>query len=205
MARRDEAPSDRWLGIRAQRPVDVADLPFEHPNKIFARPYQATPAGVLADLLLDVHADEPRTSFVDLGAGKGRVVCLAAGRPYREVIGVELAPSLCAEARRHVEALPTSWRRAARVRVVQADAASLDWPDTPLVVFLFNPFAWPVLRRVLDRLERSLDARPRPTWIVYHEAVEAAELEQRPRFRSVRRTDRDWVLAAHTELEAGGG
>src|SRR5262249_19084439 len=41
--------------------------------------------------------------FIDLGAGKGRVVALAAQYPFRRVQGVEISPQLVAAARVNLE------------------------------------------------------------------------------------------------------
>ena len=40
--------------------------------------------------------------FIDIGAGKGRILCLAAAYPFRRIVGVELVPSLVADCRANV-------------------------------------------------------------------------------------------------------
>src|SRR4051794_25559731 len=37
--------------------------------------------------------------FVDIGSGKGRVLCCAARYSLRQVVGVDLSPELCEDAR----------------------------------------------------------------------------------------------------------
>ena len=58
-------------------------------------------------------------SFVDIGSGKGRVVMLAIGYPFRRVIGVELAPELHAIAQENLSRFrgPRRLRAALATRV----------------------------------------------------------------------------------------
>jgi len=90
-----------------------------------------------------------QTTFVDIGAGMGRAVLLAAELPFRQVVGVELHPALVRVARRNL----SHWRRAGRtrssVRMVAGDAVDFAFPPGPCVAFLFNPFGAVVMRRWL--------------------------------------------------------
>jgi SAM-dependent methyltransferase len=91
-------------------------------------------------------------SFVDVGAGKGRALLLASELPFRKVVGVELTEELAAIAERNVAV----WNRAAKpkatIRVIQEDASSLQWPRTPLVVYLYNPFDCSLVTRMAASL-----------------------------------------------------
>ena len=92
-------------------------------------------------------------SFVDVGAGKGRALLLAAELPFRKVIGVELSEELAGIAQGNVE----RWSRASRtnakkVRVVLGDATKFRWPRTPLLVYMYNPFACSLIAQIAERL-----------------------------------------------------
>jgi tRNA1(Val) A37 N6-methylase TrmN6 len=80
-------------------------------------------------------------SFVDVGAGKGRALLLAAGLPFRKIVGVELSEELARIAQRNIARWNRAARPKARIHVVQQDAAKFRWPRTPLLVYLYNPFA----------------------------------------------------------------
>ena len=103
-------------------------------------------------------------SFVDLGCGKGRALLVASKFPFRHLLGVELAPELCRTAQANIVTRP-EW--AARISVLQHDAATVRLPDGPLVIFMFHPFFARILRRVLANLERQLHQAPRETWLLY--------------------------------------
>jgi len=145
--------------------------------------YEPTPVAQ-ADSLLDASPLRPESAtFVDLGAGMGRVVMLAARRPFRAVIGVEISPALVEVARENL-ATGRDPRRVVRdVKIVRADAAEYTLPRGDLVVYMYNPFRGPVLDAVVARLR---DAGDRAEVVVlYHTAVEQQTVEATQAFERV--------------------
>jgi SAM-dependent methyltransferase len=91
-------------------------------------------------------------TFVDVGTGKGRPLLLASELPFRKVIGVELSDELAGIAQQNV----TRWNRLkktkAKIRVVREDAMKFLWPRTPLLVYLYNPFACSLIERMAENI-----------------------------------------------------
>jgi SAM-dependent methyltransferase len=98
-------------------------------------------------------------SFVDIGAGKGRAVFLAAELPFRKVIGVELSPHLARVAERNLARWQQVTRSKANVRIVQQDALQFRWPRPPLLVYLYNPFDCSLLAQLTEKLAAIADSR----------------------------------------------
>jgi len=96
--------------------------------------------------------------FLDLGCGKGRALMVAAEFPFTRIAGVELSHNLCEIALANTASEP-------RIAIQEQDAATFEFPDGPLVVYLYHPFLKPVLRRVLRKLERGRSAHP--TYLLY--------------------------------------
>lgn len=107
-------------------------------------------------------------AFIDLGSGKGRALLMASELPFRQIIGVEFARALHAVAERNVRVFRSPRQRCTEIELHCQDAATFAFPDQPLVLFLFYPFGPEVLRRVVDNLRRSLEARDRPVHLIYH-------------------------------------
>ena len=99
-------------------------------------------------------------TFVDVGAGKGRALLLAAELPFRKVIGVELNEPLACIAQKNI----TLWKRLARprvkIRVVREDAAEFRWPRTPLLLYLNNPFDCPLVELLASRIAAAAASGP---------------------------------------------
>jgi SAM-dependent methyltransferase len=79
-------------------------------------------------------------TFVDVGAGKGRALLLAAELPFRKVIGVELNEELARVARQNIDRWMRAKRSRKNIRVLAEDALEFRWPRAPLLVYLNNPF-----------------------------------------------------------------
>jgi len=99
-------------------------------------------------------------TFVDVGAGKGRALLLAAELPFRKVIGVELNEALARIARKNI----TLWKHLARsraiIRVMHEDAAEFRWPRTPLLVYLNNPFDCALVELLASRIATAAASGP---------------------------------------------
>jgi SAM-dependent methyltransferase len=114
-------------------------------------------------------------TFVDIGCGKGRAVMLASELPFKEAVGVELNAGLAAIAVRNAGVWKTAGRAQCPVRVVCQDAAEFVLPEGPCLLYLYNPFGAPVLKRFLENLEATAGERGRVLDVLYQNP-EAAEL-----------------------------
>ncbi len=119
----------------------------------------------------------PRDVFVDIGAGKGRALLVAAAFPFRSVIGVEVARTLCADARANV-ARCADGLACRDVRVVEADGARWPIPEETTFVYLYNPFHGERLIRLFANIAASLAAAPRELMIVYNNPSHFEPLER---------------------------
>lgn len=106
-------------------------------------------------------------TFLDLGCGKGRAVLMAAQLPLHEVVGVELHPELARLAEENLELWKAAGKSVAPARIACGDATEIEFPVGPCLLYLFNPFARPVVERLVERLERSFRDRPGMLDIVY--------------------------------------
>ena len=112
-------------------------------------------------------------TFVDVGAGKGRALLLAAELPFRKVIGVELNEDLARIAQRNIT-LWMNWSHAfaAKIRVLQQDALEFRWPRPPLLVYLNNPFECESGGATGGQNWRR--AAPAPAWWISSTSIPAA-------------------------------
>ena len=98
---------------------------------------------ILRELLL-----EPDDTFVEVGAGKGRVLCLAARNEMAKVVGIEADPRLAQIARDNVQRA-----RGKRTPTVVHTGMAEDYDYRHAsVLYYFNPFEANVLDTVLDKI-----------------------------------------------------
>jgi len=139
--------------------------------------YEPTPVELAHDVLGAMPLPAEGTTFVDLGCGKGRMLLLAARHPFARVLGIEHDGGLVATAQRNLREARDPSRRCDDVSALLMDARTVPWPHTPLVLFLYNPFDDQVFDEVLDELEASLQAAPRPCALAYVNPLFVASLQ----------------------------
>ena len=147
-------------------------------------PYQATGPELFRDMMAALHIPFEDFTFIDIGAGKGRALLMAASYPFRRVIGVELLPALEEVARDNVQ----KHGSARPIELICGDACEFEFPAGPLVVYLFNPLPRLSLERVLTNLEQSLMSAPTAAWILYHSPLEEDVVLRNGRFTRVAAT-----------------
>ena len=171
-------PFDERFGVRTSGLVAGRDLHIGH-----ATAYYGVAPSVFMQILIRWQRTRPAAplsqyTFIDIGAGMGRVLLLASTLPFRAVCGVELHPALVRIARRNL----TLWHRQGRavtpVSISAADATALRFPAGPCACFLFNPFGAPVMRRFLKHVVQSFAARPGQLDILYVNNEQESVLER---------------------------
>ena len=149
----------------------------------FATHYEPTPVAQAEALLAASPLPPERATFVDLGAGMGRVVLLTARRPFRAVLGVDISPALVEIARENLATVHDPRRVARDVKIVGADAAAYAFPRGDLVVFMYNPFRAPVLAEVLANVRTT--AEERDVVLLYHTPVERGTIDATEAFELI--------------------
>ena len=163
-ARREAEDFDRRHGTDT---AGMADVDADLPNAEHAVRYQPSGREELEEIFRTLTVDFPRFTFVDIGSGKGRVLLFASDQPFRRIVGVEFSPRLHAIAVENARVYQSPSQRCRELESVCADATTVALPAGPLFVYLYNPFAEPVVRQFAANLERQWRAAPRELWLVY--------------------------------------
>jgi SAM-dependent methyltransferase len=152
-----------------------------------ANHYQAISLRGFRQVVSAAAMDPGTTAFVDLGAGRGRALVLAANLGFVQVLGIELDLDLARQADRNL----ARWRartsgRVAEPRqfeVIVGDAAEVELPSRPILVFLYNSFGPVTLKVTLDRIFDSYASNCRDVKLCYFNPVHADIVESHPAFR----------------------
>jgi SAM-dependent methyltransferase len=156
---------DDAVGVSTGGVSRLFDLSITSPNARYGHSYIASDPAAFKQALRHLDVDLAACHFVDLGSGKGRALLLARDAGFAQAVGVEFAAELHESALRNVASLPEAAR--ARIALVHGDAATYDFPEVPLVVFLYNPFGQEVMQVVAERLRASHARWPRPIRVIY--------------------------------------
>ncbi len=135
---------------------------------LFHSPYQPTEPALFQEMMASLPIEFDQFTFIDLGSGKGRTLLMASEYPFMKIVGVELIAELHRAEEENIRAYRSPTQRCVQIEAVCADAGDFVFPNTPLVLYLFNPLPQAGLRRVLASLDRSLSAHPRAVYVLYH-------------------------------------
>src|SRR5258708_23287608 len=143
-----EGESEQKAGTDSSQPAALSNLGIDRERDRHGVEY--TPSGIemsrsLIGGLDIAHSDY---SFIDLGAGKGRVLLIASHFRFRRVVGIELSEKLAQIARANVAVYRSAEQRCRNIDVVAGDAGAIDFPAGPMVIYLYNAFDAVVLGQV---------------------------------------------------------
>jgi predicted RNA methylase len=168
---------------------------------VFNSPYQPTERELFHEMMdaLAQHAEINFSdfTFIDLGSGKGRTLLMAADYSFRRILGVEFLPSLNQIAQQNLAQYHNESQKCFAIESICADATTFAPPEDALVIYLFNPFTESGLRRALANLENSLEANPRPTYVVYHNPQLETVLNQTGRLKRIVGTHQYSIFSAN--------
>lgn len=128
-----------------------------------------------------------RTTFLDVGAGKGRAMLLASQHPFLRVEGVELNAELASVATANIRLWQGDAEAGALapLQLREGDATRLPLPPDPTLAYLFHPFETKLLRRFLKHVTRSLARQPRVFDLMYVNAEHDSLLDREPGLRKL--------------------
>ncbi|MDE1155085.1 MAG: class I SAM-dependent methyltransferase [Acidobacteriaceae bacterium] len=162
LLRRREArhPFDQENGTDTGGVIGAASLGSGGANDEHITAYAGVPPSRLVGALerwksLLVSESVENFRFYDLGCGKGRALLLASRWPFLEAVGVELDPRLARIAEQNVTRWLAQGKAVCPVDARQGDATAVAYTEGPRLLFLYNPFGPPVVRAVLNALQRA--------------------------------------------------
>lgn len=180
--RREDRQFDEEFCVDTRIDVNLGWLAeIDSPNWVFGRGYSPAPHRSLQATLERLKINYEDFTFIDIGSGKGRSLLVAAEFSFEEIIGVEYAASLCAVAERNFETYSNPRQVCKNLNSVCQDAAEYELPNRPLVLYFYDPFAEPLMRRVTERIHQSMVQHPRPVIVVYYNPVFAEQIADLPK------------------------
>jgi hypothetical protein len=151
---------------------------IDSPNWKHGIAYKNSDGSVLRQMVESLPIRHEDFLFLDLGAGKGMALLMAAEYPFREIIGVEYSRPLQEIAAANLAACVGPAAKCRQVSCVCLDAVMFKFPPQPTVLFLGNPFDEVIMEQVLGNLVGSLRRDPRPIYVLYYNGVCAEVLRR---------------------------
>jgi SAM-dependent methyltransferase len=156
---------DQLFGIETDDYVEVDE--FDIDNKQHSERYVPTYVDVFLALEPLFPQNIQKFNFVDIGAGKGRVVLLASHFAFKKVIGIEFVPKLYRIMTSNISNYDPSKRHCGEIEAIFGNALNYDFPNDNTVFFLFNPMKREALSVFVDRMAHSYLDNPREILVLF--------------------------------------
>jgi hypothetical protein len=167
---------DRYYGVDTAGSIQLSSLTISSPNKLFGNECLCISPRTFDFVIRYLPGDLGCYTFVDFGAGKSRTLLLASRYNFAKIVGVEFAKELVECSRRNLSRFKAKWQRCDGLEIMEADATEYALPETPLVLFFYNPFKREVFLEVLNNIVKSLKENRRECFIIYcsssHDAID---------------------------------
>jgi SAM-dependent methyltransferase len=160
-------PFDRRHDVKTSGLIWGERLRSGHKEDYWATGYYGIAPSAFWRAMDKLSLEWPRYTFVDVGCGKGRALMLALRYPFRRVLGIELSPELARAAKENLRRFEAKWRMDVPVDAVAGNAMRLELPSGPPVLYLYHPFAAPVMKKFLAHLEASFQDEQREVYLLY--------------------------------------
>jgi hypothetical protein len=167
---------ERLFFVPTKGQVPLPGLTVRGNNRASGHDYKPTPYLIFKWALAAIEDEDiSRLSFVDYGAGKGRVMLLASQYPFTAVGGIEFAEELHDNATMNIAQFPRSRMKCRNVECALDDVVNIKPLDGEGVHYFFNPFTPAIFAEVLRGIVASYHARPRRLYVVLID-MDAGEL-----------------------------
>jgi SAM-dependent methyltransferase len=156
---------EKHFGVQTKGMVSTEELGTADPE---SQEYCAVNYGHTITMLNKVPLEKSRSTLLDYGCGKGRVIICAASYEYKQIIGVENSV-LINIARNNLENM--RHRKTRNVVLKHCDARDFVVPADVNIIYFFSPFRGQLLQRVIRNIYSSYRETQRKIYVIYFNNV----------------------------------
>ena len=163
-----EFKGEKKYGINTTGADELKKLESKGIDITHATIYMPVSYSLLEELFnqLNYSTNKPINHFLDIGSGKGRALCVAASKGFKQVTGIDFSRELCDMAKENL-AVTKQKIPSLQYNIVNNDAFYFEIPDDVDCIFFFNPFDEIIMSAVVNNILTSLQNHPRKVNIIY--------------------------------------
>jgi hypothetical protein len=135
-------PFDMEYGTETSGLITGEELVSGRWNDLWNTAYYGISPSGFNQMLQALDFDWGRFTFVDMGSGKGRALLLASRFPFRQIVGVEIAPELSETAAANIQRFSAFWQRCREIESRTGDAAEFAYPTGFFCFVPLSAFSW---------------------------------------------------------------
>lgn len=156
-ARHERIEFDSKYNVETADRLFVSEMSATEAEKRQAIRYEPIESQQLIDALKMVPIKPTEFTFIDIGAGKGKVLFLAAEFAFKRIIGVEFDTYLARVIENNISSYSNPERQCDTIEVVNMNALDFQLPTGSIILFFYFPFRAPLLAGVLNNFGNRLE------------------------------------------------
>ncbi|GAB2835337.1 methyltransferase domain-containing protein [Ferruginibacter profundus] len=162
---RQEIKGEKKYGITTTGADELRSLEKKGIEIDHATIYMPVSYDVLEDIFQQLQINE-QSHFLDIGCGKGRAMCVAAGKGFNKISGIDFAREFCIAAEKNLAIIKQRFPNL-QYKVINNDAFYFEIPNDVDFIFMFNPFDEVIMDAVAENILESFEIVPRKITLLY--------------------------------------
>jgi SAM-dependent methyltransferase len=163
---KQEIKGEQQYGINTTGADELEELDAMGIDTSHATIYMPVSYTLLDEIFVRLNPIIPQTHFLDIGCGKGRALCMAAHKGFKQVTGLDFSKTLCNAAAKNLSKTKKQVTDF-NFKVINNDAFYFEIPRDVDCIFFFNPFDEIIMSGVINNIRTSLQNHPRKISIIY--------------------------------------
>ncbi|HLP36605.1 class I SAM-dependent methyltransferase [Lacibacter sp.] len=163
---RQEIKGEKKYGINSTSANDLAEFQIKGNQLSHATEYMPVNYFTIEHVLDHLPENARQGTFLDIGCGKGRALCVAAAYGFTKLYGIDFAKQLIEKAEKNLS-LTKKRFPSIHYELSWSDISTLEISKDVSTLFLFNPFDDVLMKNIIRKINSSLQQYPREFYVLY--------------------------------------
>ena len=163
---KQELKGEKKYGINSTSANDLAEFQIKGNQLSHATEYMPVNYFTIEHVLDHLPENAKQGTFLDVGCGKGRALCVAAAYGFTKLYGIDFAKQLIEQAEQNLS-LTKERFPSIQYKLSWSDISTLEINKDVSTVFLFNPFDEVLMKKIIQKINISLQQHPRELYVLY--------------------------------------
>lgn len=163
---KQELKGEKKYGINTTSANDLSEFQIKGNQLAHATEYMPVSYFTIEHVLDHLPENAKQGMFLDIGCGKGRALCVAATYGFKKLYGIDFAKQLINESEKNL-ALIKSRYPSLQYELSWSDISTLEINKEVSTIFLFNPFDEVLMKKIIHKINSSLQQHPRDLYVIY--------------------------------------
>lgn len=163
---KQELKGEKKYGINTTSANDLSEFQIKGNQLTHATEYMPVNYFTIEHVLAHLPEKAKRGTFLDIGCGKGRALCVAAAYGFANLKGIDFAKQLAEKAEMNLAIIKKRFP-SLHYELFWSDTSTLEIDKDVSTVFLFNPFDEVLIKTIIGKINSSFQQYPRDLYVIY--------------------------------------